>query len=143
MSASWRNAMRGYGVAARSSSFRTWAVPAGHNRGSALLAAGAGRAHVAPSHGREQGVHADPVVGRTRGQRHADDLAPGLGRGQDIAGALALYLLDPAELVDHRMSQPALPQLADDLSRRRAQRGTALRGQPEPPALDLGKPTGP
>jgi len=48
----------------------------------------------------------------------------------------------PAELVDHRMSQPALPQLADDLSRRRAQRGTALRGQPEPAALDLGKPTG-
>jgi hypothetical protein len=105
------------------------------------LTAGDGGTHVAPSHGREQGVHADPFVGWAAGQRLGDRLAASLGRGQDVTGALSLDLLYPAELVDHRMGQPALPQLANHLSRRIPQCGVTLRGQLEPSTLDLGQPT--
>jgi hypothetical protein len=95
-------------------------------------------AHVA-SHGREQRVHADPLIRWATDQCLSDRLAASLGRGKDIAGALALDLLDTAELVDHRVGQPALPQLADAFSRRLAQCGAPLRGQLQSPALERGE----
>ena len=74
-------------------------------------------------------VHGYPLAGWAVGQRHGDRLAAGLGRGEYIAGALALDLLDPAELVDHRVGEPALPQVADGLGGWFAQCGTAFRVQ--------------
>jgi hypothetical protein len=80
-------------------------------------------------HRREQIVHGYPLAGWTVGQRHGDRLTTRLGRGQHIAGALALDLLDPVELVDHRVGEPALPQLANGLDGWFPKGGTAFHSE--------------
>jgi hypothetical protein len=55
---------------------------------------------------------------------------------------LALDLLDPAELVDHRVGHPALPQRSDDLRRPLPQGGPAFRGLLEPSAFEPGQAAG-
>ena len=56
--------------------------------------------------------------------------------------ALALDLLDPAEFVDHRVGEPALPQLADGLCGWFAQCDTAFRGQLQSRAIQFGQAAG-
>ena len=79
---------------------------------------------VARRHASRHVDHQHDAPGWKRGARTSqsggDRLAAGLGRGEDIVGTLALDLLDPTELVDQRVGQPALPQRSDDLRRRLA-----------------------
>ena len=76
------------------------------------------------------------------GQRHGDRLASGLGRGKYIAGTLALDVLDPAELVDHRVGEPALPQVADGFGRWIPKCGTAFGRKLQSRANQFGQPAG-
>jgi hypothetical protein len=62
--------------------------------------------------------------------------------GVDVVEALALDPLDPAELIDHGVGEPSLPQAADDLGRWFAKCHTAFRGQLQPRAVPFGQTAG-
>jgi hypothetical protein len=65
-----------------------------------------------------------------------------LGRGKYIAGALPRDLLDPAELVDYGVGEPAMPQVADGLGGWSPQCGTPFRSQLRPRAIQFGQAAG-
>ncbi|MBV6702348.1 hypothetical protein [Kitasatospora aureofaciens] len=76
------------------------------------------------------------MAGGAGGQCLADELAARSGGGEDVGGALAFDLLDPGELVQQGVLQPAPPQGGDGLVCGLGERGPAARGQREPAGSD-------
>jgi hypothetical protein len=82
------------------------------------------------------------LPGWQRGERPADCLAPSRRGGERVRPALALDVLDPAELVDRGAGQPPAPQHGERIGRRPGQGGAAARGELHAAAGELGKPAG-
>ena len=106
------------------------------------LAARDPRVQPGAAHRGEQVIDLHPLPARAVRQCQGDDLAPGLDRGQRVDRPLALDRLDPAELIDHTVADPPLPQCGDRARGRPGQRRPPACRQPQPPASQLRQATG-